>query len=146
MASFKQYYYEKTVIGVTEVVVIGGIGKVVAKVDSGNSAFNVLHATDIKKNRNSVKFKTLNNKVVESEAIDSIQVNMGGGNIEERPVVAFTVSIGPYTFNNVKFSLTDRSDNDHPCLLSKDFVGEHLDALIDVTRSKIADKNIQIEL
>ncbi|MBR4123618.1 MAG: hypothetical protein IKT93_04295, partial [Clostridia bacterium] len=52
---------------------------------------------------------------------------------------------GGQEYKKVLFSVTDRSGNDNKVLISKDFVGKELDALIDVTKNKIADDGIEVE-
>ena len=47
MKTFLKYIQEKSVLGLIEFFDINGIGKVPAKLDSGNGAFNVLHGEDI---------------------------------------------------------------------------------------------------
>ena len=47
MKNFKNYFEEKNVVGLVEFFDLDGVGKVPAKLDSGNGAFNVLHGEDI---------------------------------------------------------------------------------------------------
>ena len=59
---------EKMVIGVEEPILIKGIGEIVAKVDSGNSGYNVIHGEDLIVQGNILTFKTENKDGKESEA------------------------------------------------------------------------------
>ena len=46
--NFKDFYKKsKPVLGVNELIDIDGIGKLPAKIDSGNEAYNVLHGVDV---------------------------------------------------------------------------------------------------
>ena len=47
MKNFKEFTEHRPILGVTEYITIDGIGSVIAKVDSGNEAHNVLHGVDI---------------------------------------------------------------------------------------------------
>ena len=47
MKTFLQYIEEKSVLGLIEFFNIEGIGKIPAKLDSGNGAYNVIHGEDI---------------------------------------------------------------------------------------------------
>ena len=62
MKNFKEYLEEKTVLGLIEFFDIDGVGKIPAKLDSGNGAYNVLHGEDIQEQGNKVFFKTVNGK------------------------------------------------------------------------------------
>lgn len=143
MISFKKFY-EKNVIGISEVIYIDGIGEVVAKVDSGNSAFNVLHGTDIDVRNNNVSFKTVNNTFLTRPVKSTITINVGAGHTEDRPVVELDVKVGVKKFNGVKFSISDRSTNENPVLICKDFIMNQLDALIDVNGKNLASKDIEV--
>lgn len=140
---------EKMVIGVEEPILIKGIGEIVAKVDSGNSGYNVIHGEDLVVQGNIITFKTENKdgneRRVSKKIKDTINVNIGGGHIQERPVVELDVQFGGENYKKVLFSITNRKDNEHKVLLSKDFVGKELEALIDVTKDNIADDNINVD-
>ena len=142
MKSFKQFY-EKTVIGLIEQIELYGIGPVDAKIDSGNGAFNVLHGEDITQQGNKVTFTTINNKRIIKDIKDHITINVGAGNIEDRPVVTFRMKFGGREFDNVPFSIGNRSANEYKILIGKDFI-KQLDALIDIDSNHIADDQIEV--
>ena len=137
------------VIGVEEPILIKGIGEIVAKVDSGNSGYNVIHGEDLIIQGDIITFKTENKdgqeRRVSKKIKDTINVNIGGGHIQERPVIELNVQFGGQDYKKVLFSITNRKDNEHKVLLSKDFVGKELEALIDVTKDNIADDNINVD-
>ena len=56
MTTFKQYFVEKSILGLEETIYIDGIGQIAAKLDTGNGAFNVLHGTDIVQDGEMVRF------------------------------------------------------------------------------------------
>ena len=145
MKKFKQYFEEKTVLGLIEFFHIDGVGKVAAKLDSGNGAFNVLHGENIQEQGDKVFFKTVNGRTLVKDKKDSITINVGAGNTEDRPVVEFNIKVGDKTFENVPFSIGNRSSNIFKILVGKDFIETQLDALIDVGQENIAGSNIEVD-
>jgi hypothetical protein len=142
MDNFKTFH-EKTVIGLIETMTIHGVGDVDVKIDSGNGAYNVLTAHDIQIQGNKVSFRTVDEKHVVKDVIDTVVINVGAGNIEERPVVNFRITFGGKDYDNIPFSLGDRSSNEYKILVGKEFLKE-LDTLIDINSNYIADKNIDV--
>jgi len=143
MYTFKRFY-EATVIGLIEKIELAGIGELDAKVDSGNGAYNVLHGEDILKQGNKITFTTIGGKRVIKDIIDTITINVGAGYTEDRPVVSFRMKFGGTEFDNIPFSIGDRTKNEYKVLIGKDFI-KKLDALIDVNAKHIATDQIDIE-
>jgi hypothetical protein len=143
MINFRTFY-EKTVIGLVESIELAGIGKVEAKVDSGNGAYNVLHGENITKQGNKVTFTTINGRRIIKDVQDTITINVGAGNVEERPVVNFRMKFAGAEFDNIPFSIGNRSQNEYKILIGKNFIRE-LDALIDVDAKHIANDQIEVE-
>ena len=146
MKKFKQYFEEKTVLGLIEFFHVDGVGKVAAKLDSGNGAFNVLHGEDIQLQGDKVFFRTVNGRTLVKDIKDSITINVGAGNTEDRPVVEFDMKVGDKEFKGVPFSIGNRSSNIFKILVGKEFIERELDALIDVGQENIAGSNIEAEL
>ena len=146
MKKFKQYFEEKTVLGLIEFFHVDGVGKVAAKLDSGNGAFNVLHGEDIQLQGDKVFFRTVNGRTLVKDIKDSITINVGAGNTEDRPVVEFDMKVGDKEFKGVPFSIGNRSSNIFKILVGKEFIEQELDALIDVGQENIAGSNIEAEL
>lgn len=142
MLNFKKFY-EKTVIGLIEKISLEGVGDVDAKIDSGNGAYNVLHGEDITKQGNKITFTTIDGKRLIKDVKDMISINVGAGNIEERPVVSFRMKFGGTEFDNVPFSIGNRSANEYKILVGKDFI-KQLDALIDIDAKHIAGDRIAV--
>ena len=108
------------------------LGPIEAKVDSGNGAYNVLHGQNIQEVEDGqISFDTVNEKTLTKPVKEYIDINIGSGNIETRPVVEFDIEIGGESYPNTKFSIGDRSSNEYKILLGKDFI-EQLGGLIDV--------------
>jgi hypothetical protein len=146
MISFKQFFMEKLIVGLEEILTLDGVGPIKAKLDSGNGAFNVLHGEDIKTNGKIVRFTTEGGISVEKDIQDTITINLGAGFDEERPVVLFDVKFGNKIFKDVPFSIGDRSENAHKILVGKNFIQHNLDALIDVSLVNVAGKNIKVDI
>ena len=140
---------EKMVIGVEEPILIKGIGELNAKIDSGNSGYNVIHGEDLTVQGNILTFKTYNKdndvRRISKKIKHILNVNIGGGHIQERPVIELDVQFAGDDYKKVLFSVTDRGDNEHKVLISKDFVGKELNALIDVSKDNISQDNIKVD-
>ena len=136
MKTFSDFYQNKRpILGVTEYITIDGIGSVVAKIDSGNEAYNVLHGIDIKDNGDdTVTFTTINDKKITLPCTGSIDINIGSGNIESRPTVVLDITLKNKRYPNITFSIADRADNEQQVLIGEPFI-ERLNALVDVKRS-----------
>lgn len=145
MKNFRQYFEERAVLGLIEFFHIDGVGKVAAKLDSGNGAYNVLHGEDIQIQGDKVFFRTVNGRTLLKDKKDSITINVGAGNTEERPVVEFDLKIGEKEYHNVPFSIGNRSSNIFKILVGKDFINNQLDALIDVSQENIAGQGVEVE-
>jgi hypothetical protein len=146
MRSFKQYFAEKTVLGLEETIYIDGVGQLRAKLDTGNGAFNVLHGQDIQQDGKMVRFTTENGVVLEKPISDHITINLGAGNTEDRPVVLFDVKIGNKSFRDIPFSVGNRSENTHKVLIGKNFIQQNLNALVDVSLVDVASRNLEVSL
>ena len=139
MITFKQYIEEETsgrpILGVTEYITIDGIGSMIAKIDSGNEAYNVLHGVDIKANNdNTITFKTVNDKIITLPKTGSIDINIGSGNIEARPTVSLDIILQDKSYKDITFSVADRAENEQQVLIGEPFI-ERLNALVDVKQS-----------
>ena len=139
---------ERLVIGLEEPVLIKGLGELSAKIDSGNGGYNVIHGTDFHQQGNELMFTTQDSfgheKKMQAKVIDTIEVNMGGGNIENRPVIELDIKFAGEDYKKIPFSVSDRSTNTNPILISKGFVENELEALIDVSAMNISNDKIDV--
>ena len=145
MKKFKQFFIEKQVFGLIEFFDLDEVGKIPAKLDSGNGAYNVLHGEDIQIQGDKVFFRTENGKTLLKDKKGDIDINYGEGRVTTRPVVEFDFTIGNKQFTNIPFTLSDRSTNLYKILVSKEFIEDELDALIDVSQENIADEDYEAE-
>jgi hypothetical protein len=146
MKTLLQYIEEKSVLGLIEFFNIDGVGKVAAKLDSGNGAYNVLHGEDIQEQGDKVFFRTVNGRTLLLPKAGEITINVGAGNTEHRPVVELDFTIGDKEYTGIPFSIGDRSSNLYKILVGKDFIEKDLDALIDVSKENIANRNIEADI
>ena len=139
---------ERLVIGLEEPVLIKGLGELSAKIDSGNGGYNVIHGTDFHQQGSELMFTTHDSfghdKKIQATVIDTIEVNMGGGNIESRPVIELDIKFAGEDYKKIPFSVSDRSTNSNPILISKGFVENELEALIDVGAMNISHEGIDV--
>lgn len=137
------------VIGLEEPILVKGVGEFLAKIDSGNSGYNVIHGDDFVVQGNILNFKTINKdgeeRRVSKKIKETLRVNIGGGHIQERPVIELDIKFAGDDYKKIPFSVTNRADNEHKVLISKDFVGKELEALIDVTKDNIANDDINVD-
>jgi hypothetical protein len=131
MKTFKEYTQKRPILFTNEIIEINEIGKVKAKVDSGNEAYNVLHGIDLKIENGNVTFTTVNNKTLTMPLEDTIVIHIGSGVKEERPIVKFNIVLHGQSYNNVPFSIANRTENDEPVLIGEPFI-KQINALIDV--------------
>jgi hypothetical protein len=135
MKTFKNFIENRPILGVTEYITIDGIGSVVAKIDSGNEAYNVLHGVDIEDSGDdTVTFTTINDKKITLPRTGSIDINIGSGNIETRPTVVLDIILRDTPHKGITFSIADRADNEQQVLIGEPFI-KRLNALVDVKRA-----------
>lgn len=144
MSQFNKVFEQlknKIEIGLIEKLTLFFVGKnnpvlidIPSKVDSGNDAMMVLHAVTVDEDNDYVTFQTINNKVLKMRKHGDVVIHIGSGNKELRPIVKFDVKLGDTIYKDISFSLADRTENEYPILISKEFVS-HIDALIDVDKN-----------
>ena len=132
MITFKKFFESNKPVGLIETITFEELGPIEAKIDSGNGAYNVLHGVNIVEDNDTVMFDTVNGKQLKKELVEHIDINIGSGNIETRPVVLFDIEIGDKKYPATKFSIGDRKENEYKILVGKDFI-EKLGGLIDVS-------------
>jgi Txe/YoeB family toxin of Txe-Axe toxin-antitoxin module len=127
-----QDFFNRPVLGVNELIDIQGIGKVKAKVDSGNEGYNVLHGIDIKTSNGKITFTTVDNKTVTLPLNGDMQIHIGSGVKEDRPMVKLSFSLLGKTFTE-PFTIADRSENEDPVLIGEPFL-KKIRGLVDVSK------------
>ena len=135
MEPFKDFY-NKPVLGVNEYIDVSGIGRLKAKIDSGNEAYNVLHGVDIEENGEEIIFTTVGNKRIKAPRSGEIKIHIGSGVKEDRPIVILDIKIDGKEYKSVPFSIADRSENEDPILVGEPFL-KKLNAVIDVNKKSV---------
>ncbi len=125
--------HEDDIVGLVERIYLDGIGEVDAKIDSGNGAYNVIHGDVISKRGKNIIVKTVNGIKLKKKVVDEVVIHIGSGNKEVRPVVNFDIKLGDEEYNDVPFSIADRSENEYGVLVGKEFLSK-IDKLIDVDK------------
>lgn len=146
MITFKKFFESNKPLGLIETITFKELGPIEAKIDSGNGAYNVLHGVNLEysglddnyEGKSHVTFETVDGKTIKKRVVEFIDINIGSGNIEERPVVEFDIEIGDKTYPNTKFSIGDREENEYKILVGKDFI-EQLGGIIDVSAENNLD-------
>lgn len=123
MQTFEQFWEQKQVLPPVLKIKIQGIGEFEAKADTGNDGYNVLHATNIQNNGSTVSFVS-NNTQHQAQTDGNLTVNKGPKLKENRSVIKLNVSISGKTYQNIPFTISDRTGMSEPVLLSKDFLAQ----------------------
>ena len=126
MITFKKFFESKKPLGLIETITFKELGPIEAKIDSGNGAYNVLHGFNIVEDGNQVTFFTVDDKKITKELVEKIDINVGSGHVEERPVVEFDIEIGDKLYPKTKFSIGDRTENEYKILVGKDSLSKFL--------------------
>jgi RimK family alpha-L-glutamate ligase len=110
-------------LAVREEVKIDGV-EYTAKIDTGNSGYNMIHAEDIKDNGDhTVTFKLPNGKKVTKKIVSRITVKSGIGE-KKRLVVLMDIEFHGKKYANIKFSLGDRSHMSTKVLIGLQFLSK----------------------
>jgi len=110
-------------LAVRETVKVDGV-EYQAKVDTGNSGYNMIHGDDIKDNGDhTVTFKLPNGKKVTKKIVSRITVKSGIGK-KQRLVVLMDIDFHGKHYPNIKFSIGDRSHMSTKVLLGLQFLSK----------------------
>jgi ribosomal protein S6--L-glutamate ligase len=113
-------------VAVTEDIIVDG-KEFDAKVDTGNSGYNSIHATDIEINdkNKTVTFKFNGEEKMTKPIASKIKLRTGSTKESDvRPTVLFDVEFNGKKYENVKFSLADRSHMRYKVLLGIRFLAQ----------------------
>ena len=126
----------KMVSGRIEMVEFEGIGKFRAKMDTGNSAWTVLHASDIEvdEDKKIVRFK-VNGKKYKYNIVRFSRTKVGS-NLHIRPIIKLNMKIGKKTLKDAYVALANRSKQETPVLISAKEI-KRAQIIIDVSKDFI---------
>lgn len=128
-----QTLIESNTLGLIEDIFINGIGKLKAKTDTGNEAYNVLHGTDVKIEDDFVAFTCENGSRIKLPLKEITKIHYGQGNVDNRPVVLCDCLVNGKRYFKVPFSIADRTDNNYKVLLGQNFIKSN-GGLVDVRK------------
>jgi ribosomal protein S6--L-glutamate ligase len=106
-----------TQCGWEEVVSIKPFGDLIAKFDTGNSVFPVLHAEDIEIKGKKITF-THEEKTITTNLVGKY-VSVTGGGEDERPVVELEFKFAGTNYGKIKIGLDDRSRMNTSVLMNR---------------------------
>ena len=138
----ENWIYPPTTVGRREVIDINGIGKVVAKFDTGNTAPNTLHADTYTVANGTVTWnhggKTFTNKVVRT-----LNIEQGGiaSHREDRPVIELDMEFMGVKYPKQHFTLDDRSDKSTPVLVGVPFM-KQFHIVVDSSKTYIKTERL----
>jgi RimK family alpha-L-glutamate ligase len=109
--------------GYLEMINVEIIGELIAKMDTGNGSYSVIHANKWTVKDGYVTW-THDGKEYEHKYIETKRVKIGGlrNEVEERPVVELNVTFNGTTYKDVKFTLSNRENMTTPILMSRGFI------------------------
>ena len=138
----ENWQYPPTTVGRREVIELDGIGKVVAKFDTGNTAPNTLHADSIDVGNGSVTW-THNGKTFTNKIIRILNIEQGGiaSHRENRPVVEVDMEFMGIKYPRTLFTLDDRSSKSTPVLMGVPFM-KQFHIVVDSSKTYIKTEKL----
>ena len=110
-------------LAVREEVKIDGVDYT-AKIDTGNSGYNMIHGEEIKDNNDhTVTFKLPNGKKITKKIVSRITVKSGIGK-KQRLVILMDMEFHGKKYPNIKFSIGDRSHMSSKVLIGLQFLSK----------------------
>ena len=113
-----------TGVAITEKITVDGT-EYDAKVDTGNSGYNCIHATNIKINEknHTVTFLLDGKEKTTKKIVSRVKIKRGGSEESQvRPIVLMDVTFAGRDYKNIKFSITDRSHMQYKVLIGLRFL------------------------
>ena len=109
-------------VGYLETIKIPGIGKMVAKLDTGNGTKSCsIHADEIEKiEGNKVKWRIGDVEFVSD--LVGVSEALVGDDIDKRPIINLDIEFNGFRVKNVKVSPVDRSEKSTPFLMNRIFM------------------------
>ena len=142
-ADEKVRYPVATQCGHREVITIKPFGEMIAKFDTGNGQYSVLHAENIKVSGKKITFK-LRGKTITTDLLETYEAETGGGS-DKRPVVKLEVEFAGSTYSDVMFGLNDRSDMGTDVLFSRYVMSKMFNVAVNPARKFIVTTKYAID-
>ena len=110
-------YAVPTQCGWEEIVTVEPFGDMIAKFDTGNARYSVIHAEDIKIKGNKITF-THNEKTITTKLIGNY-ISITGGGKDKRHLVELEFKFAGSSYGKIKFGLDNRDDFNTDVLLNR---------------------------
>lgn len=128
--------------GYLEVVTVKPFGDLVAKFDTGNALYPVLHAEDIKTKGKEITF-THKDKTVTTKLLGDY-VSVTGGGEDKRPIVEFEFEFAGTNYGNIEFGLDNRDRLKTDVLLNRKTM-KLLNVMVNPSRQYVVTTKFSIE-
>mgnify|MGYP001179792916 CR=1 FL=1 len=135
-------YKVPNVCGWEEMVVVKPFGNLIAKFDTGNARYSVLHAENIKVNGKKITF-TNNNKTITTKVIGEYTSITGGGK-DERYLVDLDFEFANTNYGKITFGLDNRDDFNTDVLLNRKTM-RMLNVMVNPQRKYVITTKFEIE-
>ena len=110
-------YAVPTQCGWEEIVTVEPFGDMIAKFDTGNARYSVIHAEDIKIKGNKITF-THNEKTITTKLIGNY-ISITGGGKDKRHLVELEFKFAGSSYGKIKFGLDNRDELNSDVLLNR---------------------------
>ena len=132
-------------VGYIETIELDGVGKVRAKLDTGNGAeVSALHAEeiDIKDGKVSWKYDGKKHTSKLERKVKIFRANVDDDKGEERPVVKLDVTFNGFVYKDVEFGLDERIRSRNDVLLNRDMIRK-FNASVNPNREFVLSRRIK---
>ena len=110
-------YAVPTQCGWEEIVTVKPFGDIIAKFDTGNARYSVIHAEDIEINGKKITF-THGDKTITTKLVGDY-ISITGGGEDERPLVELEFEFAGTSYGKITFGLDNRDDFNTDVLLNR---------------------------
>ncbi len=130
-------------IGKLESIEVDGIGKVVAKFDTGNGSISPsIHATDIEVKGKQVSWKH-HGKTMKSKILRTVEVQKGGlqDYSEDRYAINLTFHFNGVEYADYEFLLDNRGDRSGAILMNRKFM-QQINVMVNPSRNYVVSEKV----
>ena len=142
-ADSENRYPVPTQCGHREVVNIHPFGEIIAKFDTGNGVYSVLHAEDIKISGKKITFN-LKGKTITTDLVDTYEAETGAGG-DKRPLVKLDVEFAGSMYKDVMFGLNDRSNMGTEVLFNRYVMSKLFNVMVNPARKYIVTTKYSLD-
>ena len=118
-------------------------GEIIAKFDTGNGVYSVLHAEDIKISCKKITFN-LKGKTITTDLVDTYEAETGAGG-DKRPLVKLDVEFAGSMYKDVMFGLNDRSNMGTEVLFNRYVMSKLFNVMVNPARKYIVTTKYSLD-